>query len=122
MKFDPTITFSLVIAFVALISPIITAIINNLHQSNVKKLDLLYSKKQEILSDFVKNAMHYYPDFDYNYDLITGHQIAKNNLFIFFDVDLELLNDLETYKKDRQLDKYRQTLDKLILSLSFSKK
>lgn len=40
LKWDLSITISAIIAVAAIISPILTAVINNVHQRNMKKLEL----------------------------------------------------------------------------------
>lgn len=55
-KVDLTITISVVIAICAIISPIITTILNNCHQLKLKKLDMeLESKKS---SSFYKRGIY----------------------------------------------------------------
>lgn len=44
-SFDFTITVSVILAICALISPIITAIINNIHHTKIRKMELEYDKK-----------------------------------------------------------------------------
>ena len=59
MKFDISMTIGSIIALVALISPIVTAIINNRHQIKVKKLDMYETKKYKSLENFIKSACNY---------------------------------------------------------------
>lgn len=40
MKFDTTITLSIIVAVIAIIAPLLTTLINNHHQLKVKKLEL----------------------------------------------------------------------------------
>lgn len=56
MKFDFTITISILIAIIALISPIVTAIINNCHQTKIKKMDMYETSKRDALSNFINSA------------------------------------------------------------------
>lgn len=53
MKFDFTITLSVVIIFVTAISPIIVTILNNKHQIEMKKLDNKLSIRNKIIDDFI---------------------------------------------------------------------
>lgn len=67
MKFNLTVTISVIIALVALVSPIAVAIINNRYQARlrkmelqhdleVKQMDLYYSEKKQAFYDFLKIA------------------------------------------------------------------
>lgn len=63
MKFDLTITISVVIAICAIASPVITCIMNNKHQLKLKQLDSELSAKKEatfyqrtIYENYLKNA------------------------------------------------------------------
>ena len=55
MKFDSTVTFSMILAIVAFVSPIAVAIINNRHQAEIRKLEM----EQELK---IKIADTYYDD------------------------------------------------------------
>ena len=56
MNIDSTISISIVFATIALISPIITTIINNRYQIKLKKLDMYEEAKRNALSDFIVSA------------------------------------------------------------------
>lgn len=67
MEFNLTITISVIIALIALISPVAVAIINNRHQVKlrkmelhhdleVKQMDLYYSEKKQAFYDLLKIA------------------------------------------------------------------
>lgn len=70
MEFNLTVTISVIIALVALISPIAVAIINNCyherlremelqHDLQVKQMDLYYSEKKQAFDLFLQNAGSY---------------------------------------------------------------
>lgn len=70
MEFNLTVTISVIIALVALVSPIAVAIINNRYQARlrkmelqhdleVKQMDLYYSEKKQAFDLFLKNAGSY---------------------------------------------------------------
>lgn len=63
MKYDLSMTISAIIAVVAVISPIFTAIINNSHQRKMKKIELAqlqYERdilhRKEIFEDYLRKA------------------------------------------------------------------
>lgn len=80
MKLDPTITFAVILSICAVISPSITAVINNRHQYKMKLLELehedkrhryevLYQQKIKVYQSFVSQAPEYNwieNDKDYN--------------------------------------------------------
>lgn len=49
MKIDLTITISVILALVAIISNMLTAVINNAHDSKMKKLELKHEQLQTII-------------------------------------------------------------------------
>lgn len=72
-EFDLTITISVILAFVAIISPIFTAIINNCHDTKIKKLELKQKEyentvmyKRSLFENYLKYAGRciYFSDID----------------------------------------------------------
>lgn len=66
LKWDLSITISAIIAVAAIISPILTAVINNIHQRNMKKLELKekhYSQtasyQKEIFENYLRKTGKY---------------------------------------------------------------
>ncbi len=66
LKWDLSITISAIIAVAAIISPILTAVINNVHQRNMKKLELKekhYSQtasyQKEIFENYLRKTGKY---------------------------------------------------------------
>lgn len=57
--FDPTITLSVVIALCAIISPILTTVLNNAHQTKIKKMEM----KQQIYRDTVIKKRTVFEDY-----------------------------------------------------------
>lgn len=54
MNFDLTITISVTIALCAIISPILVAIINNIHQTKMKKLEILTDYKLKAIENYMQ--------------------------------------------------------------------
>lgn len=72
-KFDLTISISVILALCAIVSPIFTAIINNMHQTKIKKLELKQQEYRDTIihqRDFFENYLKhagrciYYADSD----------------------------------------------------------
>lgn len=88
MNINITYTITAIIALTSLASPIITTIINNKHDLEIKKLEHNSNIKQEVLKNFALsiNSLfnEQYFDAEFHKDL--------NLLYIYFDVDETLLN------------------------------
>ena len=72
-KIDLTVTISVIIALCAIVSPIFTSIINNMHQTKIKKLELKQQKYRDTIihqrnffENYLKHAGRciYYADSD----------------------------------------------------------
>ncbi len=100
MSFDPTITVSIVIAIIALISPIVTAIINNCHQTKIKKMDMYETAKREALSDFILSAQATMFNSE-NSEFLHKYATSFNKLFIYFsDISLETIKPFDHARID----------------------
>lgn len=53
MEFDSTLTITGIIAICAIVSPLLTALINNRHIYRLKQLEINSTAKKEILNDFI---------------------------------------------------------------------
>lgn len=100
LKWDLSITISAIIAIAAIISPILTAVINNIHQKNMKKLELKEKHYEETVS--------YQKEIFENYLSKTGNYIGStftsvNALMEYDDAYLVALlyapNDLQILMK-----------------------
>ncbi len=124
--------FSYVVAIILLISsvisPIVTAIINNSHKAKIKKIEIYENDKKAALSEFITNAQLavYNPD---DPEIVLNYAESFNKLFLYFkDFSLETIkpfdnartevakNDcLENSKKaNRELTNIVQVLSKQI--------
>lgn len=108
--------FSYAVAVILLISsivsPITTTIINNIHQTNIKKLEMYELSKRNALEDFVKCASKCFdaPSLGYLYDYYN----SLNNLYIYFsDVPPET-NNLISLKGTS----FNQQLTSIVVKLS----
>ena len=124
--------FSYVVAIILLISsvisPIVTAIINNSHKAKIKKIEIYENDKKAALSEFITNAQLavYNPD---DPEIVLNYAESFNKLSLYFkDFSLETIkpfdnartevakNDcLENSKKaNRELTNIVQNLSKQI--------
>lgn len=106
-----------IIALAAVLSPAIVSIIDNVFKYKTKQLELDFPNKQKALSTFVEKAMYYYStEF---YKGAAEYIKAKNDLFIYFDISSQgLFKQLETYAKNQDFDKYKETINMIVERLS----
>lgn len=96
VKADFTVTFAIILSFVAFISPIFVAVINNAHNTKIKKLELInqmeqrqfdvyYSDKAKAFANLINSAG----------TLITeiGSGNSYKNIYIYFYNALLLCNE-----------------------------
>ena len=57
MKFDLTITLSIIIVTITTLSPIAVAFLNNRHQFKIKKLELFELEKRNSLKNFIDTSI-----------------------------------------------------------------
>lgn len=111
LKIDFTLTLSIVIAVIALISPIITTVINNRHQLKIKKIDMYEESKRQALSEFIENAQEYLLNSDYEKPTIKYHS-SLDKLFLYFsDIDLNTFISFEKAIKNK--DDFSIAMDEL---------
>lgn len=114
MKIDPTLSFSIILALVALVAPILTAIINNLYLIRMKKLEL----KQQQISSNKNHIKDCFEEFLSSYGKYVGS---------VRDADLAALKSsfysLLPYIPSKHLDVFFKFYDALLSNnLSVSKK
>ncbi len=103
----------LIITFTSTFAPVIVTIINNIHDTNVKRLESNNKFKHEILSNFslsvTKNFSNHFVNNDFHRDL--------NLLYIYFNVDNNLINRIMTHKYKDIYD-FQNDVTKLMIKLS----
>ena len=105
------------IALAAIVSPAIVSVIDNIFKYKSNQLELSYPNKRKALSDFVSNALNVYLEPTYA-DMIN-YNIAKNNLYVYFDnINDKHFEDLEIYKSRKDLSNYKNVVDKIVKELS----
>lgn len=125
MKIDFTITISIIIALIALVSPVVTAIINNCHQTKIKKLDMYETAKREALSDFIVSAQTTLFNSE-NSEFMLKYIASFDKLFIYFsDISPKTLNPFDRARADiandlteENFQKANSELTKIIFELS----
>lgn len=106
-----------IIALSAIFSPAIVSVIDNIFKYKTKQLELHLPNKQKVLEEFVEKAMNYYPNSSYKNTV--EYISAKNNLYVFFDIESDnLFKQLENSKNESNSDEYKNTLNMIVKRLS----
>lgn len=128
-------TVTIIIALAAIISPIFVALINNAHQSKLKKLELEHSerlKAQELYAQREERNLHYLYSIYENYLQGTSRCIAnpsQDNLklygenysiaFVYFPPEYhELLKNINSLVQNRHWKEANEQLEILSMRLS----
>lgn len=103
----------LIIALTSTFAPIIVTIINNIHDTNIKKLEINSKIKQEILSNFAASINYL------NGDFTLGAEFYKNlNLLnIYFDFNNEAITNIANTSYSDVLD-FQEDVTELMKDLS----
>lgn len=95
MNIDLSLTITGIIALCAIVSPIVTALISNCHQTKLKKLDMYEEAKRKSLSDFIDSAQATIFNSD-DADVLLEYTSNFDKLFIYFsDFSLETIKPFE---------------------------
>lgn len=107
MKFDSTITFSIILAIIAVVSPMITASMNNAHNLKIKKLEMYELAKRKSLENFI-NAVSSVITIPCMENLKLYYS-ALNNLYIYFSIK----NAEDIKKLNNQIDQFNDGDDSM---------
>lgn len=112
--------FAIVIGIIAFISPIITAIINNVHQTKMKKLDMYETEKRIALSNFIKACEDFMLEGEYvSNKLWSAYYSSIHQLFIYFNIpDYSMFLQLENVIKQQNIFNSNRELTKIVVTLS----
>lgn len=80
----------LIIAFTTTFVPAIITVINNMHNSHMRKLEIVSEVQQNLLSEFSKQSTRYLND---NY-FVKEFYTSVNLLYAYFEVNDKLLDDV----------------------------
>ena len=107
----------LIITLVSVVSPTIATILNNIHDTKIKKLQKDIDIKQEILREFSQNIVYLH-----GYET-AGTEFYKylNLLNIYFDVDNELLDHIMNTNYSSQKE-FQKDVTKFIKKISIQVK
>lgn len=111
---------SVVIGVIAFISPIVTAIINNYHQTKIKKLDMYEIEKRNALSNFIKACENFILEGEYvNNKLWSAYYSSIHQLYIYFVIpDDSMFLQLENVIKRQNIFESNHKLTKVVVTLS----
>lgn len=115
---------AIILSVIALISPSITAYINNRHQLQLKKLEMYETSKKEVLQRFIKCSQAYSVDntTDENY---SNYIESVLNLYGYFKIkdDILIKNLTLSFSKSRNIETFTLLCNLVsILSKQISKK
>lgn len=112
--------FAIVIGIIAFVSPVITVIINNYHQTKIKKLDMYEEAKRTALSDFIKACENYMLCGNLIENKICSEYYASiNRLYIYFNItDDSVFQKLEETLKKMNIINSNHELTNIVQVLS----
>lgn len=116
-KIDSTITISVILALVALLSPIITTLINNHHQLKMKRLEIQYQQKQKAVEKYLNSVGKYITLASAS---IEANYIESKGL-IYFHMNRSawhLIDELDKAITARDTNKVNELLPKVCKELS----
>ena len=103
----------LIITITSVFSPVIVTLLNNIHDTKIKKLELNSAIKKEVLSEF---ALHVSRQF--NSEFVNEHfRKSLNLLYVYFDVDDDLINQL-LENKFSHINQFQSVVTSLMKKLS----
>lgn len=103
----------LIITFASVFSPVIVTILNNLHDTKIRKLELNSKTKQDVLNQFSKSVIKEFNSNFINHDFRN----ALNMLYVYFDVDDKLIENI-TSGKHKNVNEFQNDVTKLMKKLS----
>ena len=119
MKVDLTVTISAILGMSAIVAPVLTALINNHHQTKIKKLELAHEKYTEtalyqrhILEDYMRAASKCLTAF--KADAETEYSECYGLAVIYVPANVrKILDELDSAIKDKRLADARRIFRKL---------
>lgn len=108
---------AVILGLSAIISPIVTTVINNKYQSKIKELEMFNESKISALNNFVEATVEVISS--HNSEDLTEYFSSINKLFIYFNnLTLDTFNDLSKSLKENNFSKANQCLTILVAYLS----
>lgn len=118
MKFDATITMSIIIGLVATLPQIIVAIINNYYQIIIRKNENYKLAKRSAIEDFIDNATQCCSN-QLSLSQISNYEKSFNNLKLYINnLDSKLFDKLKNSRNNINIENYYKNLSDVINYLS----
>lgn len=121
MKFDTTVTISVLLALSAILANVITTILNNRHQSKLKKLEMYELQKREVLQNFINVTIDCFGNYD-NYYINKDFTKAIYTLQLYFKsaniTFIEMMNELMKDSSGKNRTEFNTSFAKIINKLS----
>ena len=113
-------TIAVILLVSSVVSPIITAIINNKHQLSLKKLDMYEEAKRKSLSDFIVSCEKYIQSSQtVSNSTLSDYYASINNLYIYFEISQpSIFYQLEDTIKNQNTISSKHELTKIVQVLS----
>ena len=103
----------LIITFVSIFAPVVVSIINNIHDSKVRKMEINSKIKQDVLYQFSKTIVK-----EFNPEYVNSDfRQALNLLNIYFNVDNHLVKKIITTKYEN-INDFQNDVTALMKKLS----
>lgn len=114
-----------IIAFVAIVSPIVTAVINNCHQTKIKKLDMYEEAKRNALSNFINSAQATIFNSE-DPEIMLQYSSNFDKLFIYFSkISLDTIKPFDSARVEvnknntpENFKKANNELSKIVITLA----
>lgn len=106
-------TIAVILGLSAIVSPIVTAIINNCHQTKIKKIEIYELSKQNSLTKFINDFSLYFSN-PSDSTIRNNALSSMHSLLIYFDIEDTLqLKILESFNQQKN-----KLLNEVIIELS----
>lgn len=117
MEIDLNLTITAIIALAAIISPIITTVINIIYQSYLKNIEFYKLSKRKALENYITASFNL--SANKTADTEANFFIALNNLYIYFPKLKNIsYDDLSSFPYASKIDESSYLFQKVINSLS----
>lgn len=113
-------TVAVILLISSIVSPVITTLINNHHQTKLKKIDMYEEAKRKALSEFIECAQDYLLNLEYVEQSVKYYS-SLNRLFIYF-TDIDLTTFIPFDNACKITDNYKVAISELTKIVQFLSK
>lgn len=113
-------TVAVILLISSIVSPVITTLINNHHQTKLKKIDMYEEAKRKALSEFIECAQDYLLNLEYVEQSVKYYS-SLNRLFIYF-TDIDLTTFIPFDNACKNTDNYKVAISELTKIVQFLSK